>query len=124
MNQAAISVQRALPSTVGAIIAICTTDAGRLSRALNVMLGPTPVAHPALPGKAAPGQLSAVEIERIRQVNQPSQLLILTALFAFAHAFWVTVFTHVPDLPALKSSFYLSVGCHKTSFKLSAVFFI
>ena len=39
---------------------------GRLSRALNVMLGPTPVAHPALPGKAAPGQLSALEIEKVR----------------------------------------------------------
>jgi 3-dehydroquinate dehydratase type I len=68
MNQAAISVRGALPDTVGSIVAICTTDAGRLSRALNVMLGPTPVAHPALPGKAAPGQLSAVEIERIRQI--------------------------------------------------------
>lgn len=68
INQAAISVRGALPITVGSVIAICTTDAGRLSRALNVMLGPTPVAHPALPGKAAPGQLSAVEIERIRQI--------------------------------------------------------
>lgn len=68
INQAAISVRKDLPADVRSIVAICTTDAGRLSRALNVMLGPTPVAHPALPGKAAPGQLSAVEIEQIRQM--------------------------------------------------------
>jgi len=67
INQAALSVRPALPGSVASLIAICTTEAGRLSRALNVMLGPTPVAHPALPGKAAPGQLSAVEIEHIRQ---------------------------------------------------------
>lgn len=67
INQAALAVQPLLPPATEALIAICTTDAGRLSRALNVMLGPTPVAHPSLPGKAAPGQLSAVEIERIRQ---------------------------------------------------------
>lgn len=49
------------------VVAICTTDAGRLSRALNVSLGPTPVAHPAFPGRAAPGQLSVKEIEDLRR---------------------------------------------------------
>jgi len=67
VNQCAERIRNALPKSVGAVIAICTTDAGRLSRALNVMLGPTPVAHPSLPGLAAPGQLSAVEIEQIRR---------------------------------------------------------
>jgi 3-dehydroquinate dehydratase type I len=67
INQAALRVREAMPPSVESLVAICTTDAGRLSRALNVMLGPTPVAHPSLPGKAAPGQLSAVEIERIRR---------------------------------------------------------
>eukprot|EP00912_Choanoflagellata_sp_UC4_P000720 UC4_evm1s449 len=66
MHQAARSIRSDMPSGVQSIIAICTTKYGRLSRALNVMLGPTPVAHPALPAKAAPGQLSAVEIEQIR----------------------------------------------------------
>ena len=67
VNQAAQQIRSSLPPTVQGIIAICTSEAGRLSRALNIMMGPTPVAHPALPGKAAPGQLSAVEIEQIRQ---------------------------------------------------------
>ena len=66
IHQAALEAQKTLPATVESIIAINTTDPGRLSRALNVMLGPTPVAHPALPGKAAPGQLSAIEIEQVR----------------------------------------------------------
>ena len=64
--QAALTARKALPRSISSVIAICTSDAGRLSRALNVMLGPTPVAHPALPGKAAPGQLSAIEIEQVR----------------------------------------------------------
>eukprot|EP00040_Diaphanoeca_grandis_P019716 m.104254 g.104254 ORF g.104254 m.104254 type:complete len:449 (+) comp27557_c0_seq9:354-1700(+) len=68
INQTGDSVRPSLPKSVHSIIAICTTEAGRLSRALNIMLGPTPVAHPALPGIAAPGQLSATEIEKIRQV--------------------------------------------------------
>lgn len=67
VNQAAQQIRKSLPPSVQGIIAICTSEAGRLSRALNIMMGPTPVAHPALPGKAAPGQLSAVEIEQIRQ---------------------------------------------------------
>eukprot|EP00933_Yihiella_yeosuensis_P028733 TRINITY_DN22567_c0_g1_i1.p1 TRINITY_DN22567_c0_g1~~TRINITY_DN22567_c0_g1_i1.p1 ORF type:complete len:441 (-),score=60.98 TRINITY_DN22567_c0_g1_i1:128-1450(-) len=67
VNQAAMRIRDSLPKSVHSVIAICTTDSGRLSRALNVLLGPTPVAHPSLPGKAAPGQLSAVEIETIRQ---------------------------------------------------------
>jgi len=66
IHQAALEAKKTLPATVESIIAINTTDPGRLSRALNVMLGPTPVAHPALPGKAAPGQLSALEIEQVR----------------------------------------------------------
>ena len=55
INQAALKVREsnALPHSVESIVAICTTDAGRLSRALNVMLGPTPVAHPSLPGKVS-----------------------------------------------------------------------
>eukprot|EP00940_MAST-03C_sp_MAST-3C-sp2_P003337 g3337.t1 len=48
------------------LVAICTTDPGRLSRALNISLGPTPVAHSEMPGRAAPGQLSAIEIEDLR----------------------------------------------------------
>ncbi|CAE8588836.1 unnamed protein product [Polarella glacialis] len=67
VNQCAVQMRPHLPDSVNCVIAICTTEAGRLSRALNVMLGPTPVAHPSLPGVAAPGQLSALEIEGIRQ---------------------------------------------------------
>jgi 3-dehydroquinate dehydratase type I len=66
IHQAALEAKQTLPATVSSIIAINTTDPGRLSRALNVMLGPTPVAHASLPGKAAPGQLSALDIERCR----------------------------------------------------------
>lgn len=44
------------------IIAINMGTAGQLSRVLNGFL--TPVSHPALPFKAAPGQLSAAEIYR------------------------------------------------------------
>jgi len=81
VNQTAIAVRSTLPPSVKSVIAICTTDAGRLSRALNIMLGPTPVAHPSLPGKAAPGQLSAVEIERIRQtLGLPSNPFVASAL--------------------------------------------
>lgn len=65
MHQIALKARPTLPSSVASIVAICTQAPGRLSRALNVMLGPTPVAHPVLE-VAAPGQLSAVEIEQIR----------------------------------------------------------
>ncbi|KAK3386915.1 EPSP synthase-domain-containing protein [Podospora didyma] len=44
------------------IIALNMGPAGKLSRVLNAFL--TPVSHPALPSKAAPGQLSAAEIRR------------------------------------------------------------
>lgn len=44
------------------IIAINMGSAGKLSRILNNFL--TPVSHPALPFKAAPGQMSAAEIRR------------------------------------------------------------
>ncbi|KAJ9219785.1 hypothetical protein DTO169C6_7869 [Paecilomyces variotii] len=44
------------------VIAINMGDDGRLSRILNGFM--TPVSHPSLPFKAAPGQLSATEIRR------------------------------------------------------------
>ncbi|KAF5016595.1 hypothetical protein F66182_11678, partial [Fusarium sp. NRRL 66182] len=44
------------------VIAINMGDKGQLSRMLNGFL--TPVSHPALPFKAAPGQLSAAEIRK------------------------------------------------------------
>ncbi|KAF7560708.1 hypothetical protein G7046_g3442 [Stylonectria norvegica] len=44
------------------LIAINMGKAGKLSRILNKFL--TPVSHPALPFKAAPGQMSAAEIRR------------------------------------------------------------
>ncbi|KAM5359038.1 hypothetical protein ACJZ2D_014792 [Fusarium nematophilum] len=44
------------------MIAINMGKAGKLSRVLNKFL--TPVSHPALPFKAAPGQMSAAEIRR------------------------------------------------------------
>ncbi|KAL2160271.1 hypothetical protein VTH06DRAFT_1444 [Thermothelomyces fergusii] len=44
------------------IIALNMGPAGRLSRVLNGFM--TPVTHPALPAKAAPGQLSATEIRQ------------------------------------------------------------
>merc|ERR1719313_3128584 len=40
VNQCAAKIRDSLPESVFSVIAICTTDAGRLSRALNVMLGP------------------------------------------------------------------------------------
>jgi pentafunctional AROM polypeptide len=46
------------------VIALCMGEAGKLSRVLNTYL--TPVTHPALPMKAAPGQLSVSEIHQIR----------------------------------------------------------
>ncbi|KAG9415137.1 3-dehydroquinate dehydratase (3-dehydroquinase) [Aphanomyces cochlioides] len=46
-------------------IALCTTEAGKLSRVLNRTL--TPVTHPKLPASAAPGQLSVAEIVALRQ---------------------------------------------------------
>lgn len=46
------------------LIAINMGNLGRLSRILNPFL--TPVSHPALPMKAAPGQLSAAEIRAAR----------------------------------------------------------
>ncbi|KZF25212.1 Pentafunctional AroM protein [Xylona heveae TC161] len=45
------------------IIAINMGEKGKLSRVLNTFL--TPVTHPALPFKAAPGQLSAAEIRGV-----------------------------------------------------------
>lgn len=42
------------------LIAINMSDHGKLSRVLNGFM--TPVSHPALPSKAAPGQMSAAEI--------------------------------------------------------------
>eukprot|EP00906_Rhabdomonas_costata_P026554 RCo037837 len=46
------------------VIALCMGEAGKLSRVLNTYL--TPVTHPALPSKAAPGQLSVAEIFAMR----------------------------------------------------------
>ena len=65
-HQTALRVKNVMPQSVKYIVAIAIKDAGRLSRAMNLCLGPTPVAHPAFPGKAAPGQLSAKEIEDLR----------------------------------------------------------
>ena len=45
-------------------VAMNMGDKGKLSRVLNKVL--TPVTHPSLPAKAAPGQLSVVEINRAR----------------------------------------------------------
>ncbi|DAZ95245.1 TPA: hypothetical protein N0F65_002357 [Lagenidium giganteum] len=47
------------------IIALCTTDQGKLSRVLNRVL--TPVTHARLPQAAAPGQLSVQQILTLRQ---------------------------------------------------------
>lgn len=47
------------------IVALCTTDVGKLARVLNRVL--TPVTHPLLPAAAAPGQLSVAEILSLRQ---------------------------------------------------------
>ena len=65
-HQTAMRMKDSMPQSVQYIVAIAIKDAGRLSRAMNLCLGPTPVAHPAFPGKAAPGQLSAKEIEDLR----------------------------------------------------------
>nr|CCA26166.1 unnamed protein product [Albugo laibachii Nc14] len=46
------------------VIALCTTEQGRLSRVLNSIL--TPVTHAKLPKAAAPGQLSVKEILDLR----------------------------------------------------------
>ncbi|KAK7746997.1 3-dehydroquinate dehydratase (3-dehydroquinase) [Cytospora paraplurivora] len=54
--------QRMLAAHNVPIIAINMGSAGKLSRVLNSFL--TPVSHPALPFKAAPGQLSAAEIRQ------------------------------------------------------------
>ncbi|KUI58026.1 Pentafunctional AROM polypeptide [Cytospora mali] len=54
--------QRMLAAHKTPIIAINMGPAGKLSRVLNSFL--TPVSHPALPFKAAPGQLSAAEIRQ------------------------------------------------------------
>lgn len=54
--------QRMLAAHKTPIIAINMGPAGKLSRVLNSFL--TPVSHPALPFKAAPGQLSATEIRQ------------------------------------------------------------
>jgi len=65
-HQTAALMKNTMPQSVKYIVAIAIKDAGRLSRAMNLCLGPTPVAHPSFPGKAAPGQLSAKEIEDLR----------------------------------------------------------
>lgn len=54
--------QRMLAAHKTPIIAINMGPVGKLSRVLNSFL--TPVSHPALPFKAAPGQLSAAEIRQ------------------------------------------------------------
>lgn len=54
--------QRMLAAHKTPIIAINMGHVGKLSRVLNSFL--TPVSHPALPFKAAPGQLSAAEIRQ------------------------------------------------------------
>ncbi|ROV92039.1 hypothetical protein VMCG_09528 [Cytospora schulzeri] len=54
--------QRMLAAYKTPIIAINMGPVGKLSRVLNSFL--TPVSHPALPFKAAPGQLSAAEIRQ------------------------------------------------------------
>eukprot|EP01113_Clastostelium_recurvatum_P042390 TRINITY_DN6867_c0_g1_i6.p1 TRINITY_DN6867_c0_g1~~TRINITY_DN6867_c0_g1_i6.p1 ORF type:complete len:1625 (-),score=356.69 TRINITY_DN6867_c0_g1_i6:74-4948(-) len=59
-----ISITKAKQFFRGPIIAVCTGDIGRLSRVLNRTL--TPVTHPRLPFKAAPGQMSAREINMVR----------------------------------------------------------
>merc|ERR1712190_82839 len=46
-------------------IAMCLGEVGSFSRVLNRTL--TPVTHPAMPAKAAPGQLSIQEIRFARQ---------------------------------------------------------
>lgn len=48
------------------LIALNMGAAGQLSRVLNTLL--TPVTHPALPAKAAPGQLSVAEIHTARHL--------------------------------------------------------
>eukprot|EP00668_Euglena_longa_P033180 GGOE01042710.1.p1 GENE.GGOE01042710.1~~GGOE01042710.1.p1 ORF type:complete len:1501 (+),score=423.57 GGOE01042710.1:568-4503(+) len=48
------------------VIALCMGEAGKLSRVLNTYM--TPVSHSAMPMKAAPGQLSIVEIHQLRHV--------------------------------------------------------
>ena len=48
------------------VIALNMGAAGKLSRVLNGFM--TPVSHPALPSKAAPGQLSATEIRRAQSL--------------------------------------------------------
>ncbi|KAL7919260.1 EPSP synthase domain-containing protein [Trichoderma austrokoningii] len=53
---------RMLAAQATPIIALNMGSAGKLSRVLNGFL--TPVSHPALPFKAAPGQLSAAEIRQ------------------------------------------------------------
>jgi len=47
------------------VVAICMGEKGKLSRVLNRYM--TPVTHPALPFKAAPGQLSVKEIQELRK---------------------------------------------------------
>jgi pentafunctional AROM polypeptide len=47
------------------LIGLCAGDSGKLSRVMNRFM--TPVTHPALPFKAAPGQLSVEEILLLRK---------------------------------------------------------
>merc|ERR1712066_713180 len=62
------TIQRLAKETLPAgkpFIAMCLGEVGSFSRVLNRML--TPVTHPAMPAKAAPGQLSIQEIQFARQ---------------------------------------------------------
>ncbi len=61
---AAAGAGPAPPPPPRVFLAVCTGGAGRLSRALNFGLGPTPVTHALMPVPAAPGQLSAAEASR------------------------------------------------------------
>ncbi|KAH0537706.1 hypothetical protein FGG08_005513 [Glutinoglossum americanum] len=59
------------------LIAINMGEKGRLSRVLNSFM--TPVSHPALPFKAAPGQLSAAEIRKALSITgeiEPKRLYL------------------------------------------------
>ncbi|KAI8916776.1 EPSP synthase-domain-containing protein [Powellomyces hirtus] len=69
-----------LPAAAKPLIAMNMGSLGQLSRALNLVL--TPVTHPALPTRAAPGQLSIAEIYRLRTLiglTQPKQFYLFGA---------------------------------------------
>ena len=44
------------------VVALCTDVGGYMSRVMNTFTGFTPVCHPVMPAKAAPGQLTKTEI--------------------------------------------------------------